>query len=198
MTDIGNVSKILSERGESFNTSTKKIFDLVGDKLTKAFQVVYNAPGQPINWTTIEMLEGSKTSVTVAGNMPLAMGEVIEIGEKKITVDETNINEYNKYVKFAFPIVMIELASAEELIEHVNRLGRIGSSVDVSPSDLSGMLDKLAKAFEEKILNDPAKISIMEKATQPKTIMGFDTADLTEEQMNKLKMFENYETGNAH
>ena len=193
MTPIGTISKLLDERVETFIKQTKEIFEKISDRLTPAFQKVYESPDRMITWTNIEQVKGTDRAVIVSGYMTLKVGDVIKVGEDSITIDEKNVNEYNKFVKFAFPIVMLELASTQELADHILRMSHICGSKDVAPEQIAKMLDKIADAFETAIMNDPSSFKILDDATKPSTVLGFNASDLTDEQILKLKLYEKNE-----
>lgn len=198
MTPIGTINKLLDERVDTFIKQTKEIFTKISDRLTPAFQKVYEAPDRDITWTGIEQIKGTDRAVIVSGYMMLKLGDVIKIGEDSITIDEKNVNEYNKFVKFAFPIVMLELASAEELKDHILRMSHICGAKDVAPEQLAKMLDKIADSYESSLLNDPMKVSVIESATRPESVLGFNVGELTEDQIRKLKLYETREFGTVN
>lgn len=192
---LGNIAKLLEQRVSTFTTQTNEIVAKFADRLTPAFQRIYNASGRRIVWTSIDSLVGTDKAVVVSGFMALEVGEIINVGDKEILLDETNINEYNKLVKFAFPIIMLELATTDELVEHVNRISKISGAMSLSPEALAKLLDKVSDDYQNQILNDPNKIELIDAATKPETVIGFDAADLTDEQIRKLKLYENYDVG---
>lgn len=195
---LGNISKMLDDRIATFTVKTNEIVNKFSDRLTPAFQKVFNAPGRTITWTAIDLLTGSTKSVMVSGYMALELGEKITVGDKEIVVDENNINEYNKFVKFAFPIIMLELATIDELVDHINRIAKIGATTEMTPEALVKVLDKVADDYQEKILNDPMKVEVMDAATKPETVLGFSTAELSDEHIRKLKLFEKLEVGTVN
>lgn len=192
---LGNIAKLLEQRVSTFTTQTNEIVAKFADRLTPAFQRIYNASGRRIVWTSIDSLVGTEKAVVVSGFMALEVGEIINAGDKEILLDETNINEYNKLVKFAFPIIMLELATTDELVEHINRISKISGAMSLSPEALAKLLDKASDDYQNQILNDPNKIELIDAATKPETVIGFDAADLTDEQIRKLKLYENHDAG---
>lgn len=195
MVELGNISKLLAERDEQFKRSTDKILMKISDRLTSAFRIVLKTPDAQITWNELIPLDGSSTSVYVTGTIGLKIGDVISIDSKEIVIDESTVNQYNKFIRFGFPIIMLELATVEELVEHMERVSKIGGAIDVSAEQLAKIIDKLGKTFEEKILNDPAKLSVLDSATRPTSILGFDASGLNDEQIRKLKLFESHDVG---
>jgi hypothetical protein len=190
---LGNITNLLEQRLATFTTQTNEIISKFSEKLTLAFQKIYNAPGRKIVWTAIDSIKGTDKAVVVSGFMALEIGETIHIGDKEILLDETNVNEYNKLVKFGFPIIMLELATTEELVEHINRISKIGGAMEVSPEALAKILDKVSEEYHTKILSDPTKVEVVDAATRPESVLGFDAAGLTDEQIRKLKFYEKFE-----
>ncbi len=195
MAEIGNLSKMLQQRIHTFAVQTSAIFKKIEDRLTPAFQRVFEAPDRRIVWTGIDSLDGTDRAILVSGYMGLKVGDIISIQDQTITIDEKNVNEYNKFVKFAFPIIMLELASVDELVEHMNRMSKIVTAMDVPPEQLAKMLDKIADAFETKLLNDPTKIDLIDSVTKPESVLGFEASALSDEQIRKLKLYEKHEIG---
>lgn len=190
---LGNISKLLEQRVATFMNQTNEIVDKFSERLTLAFQKIYNAPGRRIIWTAIDSIKGTDKAVVVSGFMALELGETIHVDDKEILLDETNINEYNRLVKFAFPIIMLELATTDELIEHINRIAKIGAGMEVTPETLAKILDKVSEEYQNKILNDPNKVEVVDAATRPEIVLGFDAAGLTDEQIFNLKLYEKFE-----
>ncbi len=195
MAEIGNLSKMLQQRIHTFAVQTSAIFKKIEDRLTPAFQRVFEAPDRRIVWTGIDSLDGTDRAILVSGYMGLKVGDIISIQDQTITIDEKNVNEYNKFVKFAFPIIMLELASVDELVEHMNRMSKIVTAMDVPPEQLAKMLDKIADAFETKLLNDPTKIDLIDSVTKPESVLVFEASALSDEQIRKLKLYEKHEIG---
>lgn len=187
---LGNISKLLEQRISTFTTQTMEIVNKFSDRLTPAFQKIYNAEHRRFIWTTIDAIKGTDKAIIVSGYMTLEVGEIIHIGEKEILLDETNVNEYTKLVKFAFPIIMLELATSDELVEHINRISKIGGAMEISPEALAKILDKVSDEYQNKILNDPMKVEVIDAATKPETVLGFNSAGLTDEQIRKLMLYE--------
>lgn len=192
---LGNISKLLEQRVETFTNQTNEIVAKFAERLTPAFQKIYNAPGRRIVWTTIDSLKGTNKAVVVSGFMALEIGETIHVGDKEVLLDEKNVNEYNKLVKFSFPIIMLELATTDELVEHIQRISKIGGAMEVSPEALVKILDKVATDYEDKILNDPTKVEVFDAATKPEEVLGFPAANLTDEQIRKLMLYEKVDLG---
>lgn len=195
MAELGSISKLLDQRIATFKAQTNEIFSKISDRLTLTFQTIYEAPHRRIIWTSVESLIGSNKTIIVSGYMALELGDIVTVDDNKITIDETNINEYSKLIKFAFPIIMLELATVEELVEHMQRMGKISSAMEVSAEALATMMDKIADAYENQLLNDPTKVTVFDAATKPTTIMGFSATELSDEQIRKLKLIERLDVG---
>lgn len=195
---IGNINKLMQDRVASFTQQTAEIVSKFSDRLVPAFQKIYNTGDRAIVFTGVDSITGTDKAVMITGNMALEIGETIQIGDKSITLDETNVNEYNKMVKFAFPIIMLELATADELVEHMQRVSKIGAAMNVSSESLAKILDKIAADYEEKVLNDPAKIEIFDAATKPEFVLGFKATDLSDEHIRKLKLIEKMDLGSVN
>lgn len=193
MTEIGSISKLLDERLTTFATHTADMIKKFEDRLTPAFQKVFAAPDRNIVWTSVDSLSGTEKAVMVSGVMAFKVGDLVTVGETQVTIDETNISEYNKYVRFAFPIIMLELATVDELWAHIVRINKIGASIEVTAENLAKIMDKCATAYEEAVMNNPEKIAVLDSATKPTSILGFVASDLTDEQIRKLKLYENHE-----
>lgn len=192
---LGNISKLLEQRVATFTAQTNSIVEVFTERLTPAFQKIYNAPGRRIIWTTIDSIKGTEKAVVISGFMALEIGETIRVGEQEILLDEKNVSEYSKLVKFAFPIIMLELATTDELVEHIQRISKIGGAMDVSPDALAKILDKVATEYENKILEDPTKVDVLDASTKPETVLGFVATELSDEQIRKLMLYEKVDLG---
>ena len=195
---IININKLLEERQKHFADKTDEILKPISEKLSEAFRKIYNAEGREFKWTGIERLEGSTKSVMVQGNMPLQIGEVVTIKDENITIDESNKNSYNRFVKFSFPIIMLELGTSEELCEHMEKISKLGSFVNVTPEQLVKLIDKAADDYDTKVLNDPSKLAMFDAATKPSEVLGFSTDILSDEQIRKLKLIEKLDFGGVN
>ncbi|QDJ96423.1 hypothetical protein Xoosp13_237 [Xanthomonas phage Xoo-sp13] len=198
MSHLGKIFKLLEERTAIYNTNTTDILKLAEDRLTPAFQKLFNAPNRRIVWHSIESIDGTDKAVLVSGNMALEIGETVIINDVSTVVDESNVNQYNKFVKFAFPIIMLEMATVDELIDHVERISKIGSALSMTPENLSKVLDKAAEQYEELLLNDPSKVVITDSVTKPVEVLGFPAESLTDAQIQKLMMYEKADLGKVH
>ncbi len=193
---IGNLSVLLSDRTLNFTNKTNEIFEVIGSKLTSAVLEFYQQPDtKRIIWTDVEYITGSESVIIITGFMPLELGEVVDVGGNLITIDEKTILQYNKTIKFVFPLIMIELGNNQELIEHISKMHSLAHTMELSAERLSEVVGKIGKDFEEKILNDVARIKVLDTITKPSEILGFSVSDLTDEQIQKLKLFENTELG---
>lgn len=56
---LGNIAKLLEQRVSTFTTQTNEIVAKFADRLTPAFQRIYNASGRRIVWTSIDSLVGT-------------------------------------------------------------------------------------------------------------------------------------------
>lgn len=186
MVEIGTISKLLTKRLENFTKDTNDLLSCINERLSSAFEIVFEVSDRKIIWTDIESIVGTDKSVILSGKMQLVIGDSILIGGETIILDEVTVNKYNKFIKFAFPIIMIELATVEELVEHMTRLSAIGGVVDMTPENLVKVLDKATEDYEEKILNDPKRVDTI---TRPMDILGFSTDSLTDAQIRELTIY---------
>lgn len=198
MSNIGKIFKLLHARDTTYKTTTMDILKLVETRLTLAFQTVFESKDRAITWTSVEDMDGSAKAVMVSGSMAMEIGETVMVGNNSVVIDANNITEYNKFVKFAFPIIMLEMASTEELIEHIQRISKIGSAVSMTPENLAKVLDKAADQYEESILNDPSKVAVVDTATKPDVVLGFSAETLTDDQIKRLMLYEKLDLGKTH
>lgn len=185
-----SVSKLLDSRSETFRKNTSDIISKFSSKLTKAFQSYFDDPDANITWSFIEYVPSSTKSVYVTGSMALNAGQTITMGDNEITLDESNANDYTKVIKFAFPVLMLDLGTADELTTHVKRLTRLGSVLEVPENEFSNLLDKLADEYQERVLNDPSRLDVV---TKPDMVSGFTTIELNDNQIMQLKIQEKFE-----
>lgn len=200
MIELGTISKLIEEREELHKSKTAEMCSKISDRLTGAFRTHFKAPDKKFVWNSIDLLDGTKKAVLVSGIMMLDVGDVITIEGKPIDITEENVSHYNRYVKFAFPIVMLEVGTVEELVEHIEKITRIGSSVDVTPEDFTKILDKISDTYYSNFVNDPEKLTRLEEMTKPPTkqILGFDIAGLSEDQIAMLMVFEKNEVSGVN
>lgn len=187
MTNKPSISSLLEQRQSTFQKNTSDIIAEFSARLTQAFQRVFDNYSSQLHWTAIDAITNSTKSVMITGVMSLNIGDLIKIDDKEILLDESNVRDYNKVIKFAFPIIMLELASVDELVDHVNRLSKMGTLLELSTEDFAKVLDKTSDEFQEKILNDPSKLDAV---TKPESVSGFRTAELSDSQILQLKIFE--------
>lgn len=190
MTTTPSISNLLDQRHATFLKNTTDIMAVFSARATQAFQRIFDSPNNQIFWTAIELINGSTKSAMITGMMALNVGELIKIDDKEILLDESNVNEYNKLIKFAFPLLMLELATVDELVEHINRLSKMGNLIEINQEQFAKVVDKMADEYQEKVLNDPSKL---DGYTKPASVSGFSTSELTDSQILQLKIFENDE-----
>lgn len=191
MIELGTISKLLTEREEAYKAASMSICDQISGKLTGAFRTHLKAPNKNMKWTAIELIEGTNKAVLVSGLVLLEVGDDITMDGKEIKITEENVTHYNRLVKFAFPITMLEVGTEEELVSHIEKMTKISSSLDITPEDYTRILDKLADAYHNDFVNDPQKLSRLEEMTKPpiKEVLGFDTSNLTAEQVSMLEYY---------
>lgn len=192
MIEIGTISKLMAEREKIYKATTKSICTHVSDKLSSAFRTFLKAPDKDIEWTNIEAIEGTNKAVLVTGSVKLEVGDVITMDGKEITIDESNASHYNRFLKFAFPITMLEVGTESELLNHIEKMVVIGSAVDVTPEDFADMLEKISDTFHNDFMSDQKKLARLEEATKPKLkeVMGFDASSLSDSQVSMIQYYE--------
>lgn len=192
MIEIGTISKLLVEREAQYNSCTSSICVQISDKLTGAFRQFLKAPDKSIEWTNIELLEGTNKAVMVTGLVKLEVGDVITMESKEIAIDEKNVSHYNRFLKFAFPITMLEVGTEEELLVHIEKMVTMSSMADSTPEDFVEILDKMADTFHDDFMNDPEKLARLEEVTKPKLkeVMGFDASTLSDSQVIMIQCYE--------
>lgn len=184
---VESISKLMSERKTMFLKNTSDIIATFSGRLSQAFQRVLDNHDGNIHWATIEPVYGSTKSVFVSGSISLTIGEVIEVDGTPILLDEKNINEYAKSVKFAYPIIILELGTVDDIERYTRHMMKLGDSLEVSPDEFVKVVDRMADKFQEDLLDDPMRLNVV---TKPDTVAGFSTNDLSDFQILSLKIFE--------
>lgn len=187
MTELGIINKLINERNEDLKTANLKIGQVYGDKLNKVFSILYSKPNLAITWELVELQ--SKKTVNVSGRFQLEIGEVVKVGEESVTVTAENQSSHNRFANFTFPIIMLETASVEELVEFVNKISKYGATESITAADIRKMIDEEADVFENTLLESPDRLEALTKPKRPSTLHGFSTEGLTEDQFLQLSWY---------
>lgn len=187
MTELGTINKLINERNEDLKAANLKIGQVYGDKLTKVFSILYSKPDLTITWELVELR--SKKTVDVSGRFQLEIGEVVKKGETSVTVTAENQSSHNRFANFTFPIIMLESATVEELVEFVNKVSKYGAGESITADDIRKMIEAEADLFENALLDNPERLEAVTKPSRPKTLHGFSTEGLTENQFLQLSWY---------
>ncbi|WAX21708.1 hypothetical protein [Stenotrophomonas phage RAS14] len=187
MTELGIINKLINERNEDLKAANLKIGQVYGDKLTKVFSILYSKPNLAITWELVELQ--SKKVVNVSGRFQLEIGEVVKVGEESVTVTAENQSSHNRFANFTFPIIMLETATVEELVEFVNKISNYGAGDTITSADIRKMIEDEADTFENALLENPERLEALTKPKRPQTLHGFSTEGLTDNQFLQLSWY---------
>lgn len=179
------IVSLIKLRDNSLYETSKIILSQIEGALNKALQY-YMKDGRHINWISIDLI-GNDAFVFIRGETKAQLGEIINNGVQKITVDE----DYLKLnpvcdVQLLLPSSVVEHGDSEEIFNHIKvfyDLRQLLSRDDIINLIYTLRIDTLADITS----------SVLDQLTKPEEFEGFRISELTDPQIIQLKYF--HETG---
>lgn len=185
----------LKHRKLVYDQITRDILNNYKNILNKSL-FLYARQERKIEWYDIFVIPFLPNHVEVQGLLITEIGDTIFVeNDKTIKIDESNYFEYkdnSSVFRTVIPIKALEesdcltICKSMKAYDDVMKLLSFGEIVDII---LKYNVTSFIEFFENPI--------ILEKITRPKQLAGFDTGNLSEEQFNKLKLFQQIDLNNS-
>lgn len=185
MSEIGKILQMIKEKNAAVSKLTTDIIESFGEKLVKAYGITFDQEDIKITWGEIRQLGGNPDILVIPGKIEMNVGDIIEVENGKVTITEENIEEYSETASLMFPVIMLEVATPEELSKYMTAIFEEGGK-DEDDSKLVEFVKQQGIKFEEALLEDSDRL---EALTKERFIGGFDTEGLTENQIRQLRWY---------
>jgi hypothetical protein len=177
------VDMLLSKRDYDGQAFTRKIIELFSANLTKAVQM-QNKYDRAIKWNKVERFPSIDNYVVVMGEVEVRPGDVLSTASGEVLIDDTNINQFTRPVKYVLNSKILQHGTVEALYQHIMFVASSASSL--SEADLIQVL-RSGAVSDNLVLENPTLKPILDKITRPTSFEGFDTSTLDEAQFNTLR-----------
>ena len=180
------LTKQLLARNEIYTVATNSIIDKYRDTLDTTFDNIVESK-MSINWTSIDFHPANRLLLNVIGEATHKIGSTVRnIAGESIYIDETNISNYNKLMRFLLPLDPVSSGDTDALVQFLKEYSSIverysQEELEHSVADLTFLIEHFSifsKKFEDVKIN---KADLHD---------GFDLNkfDLDEVQLRQLKM----------
>lgn len=177
---------ILDFREHTYVTLTREAIQLFGPILTKAVNRYLNNTAE-IDWTTIEVLTGLEGYVRVTGFSLPPLGAKINVQGNEILIDKDNVYSYKQVIRFVLPVKLIDNEDGDSLVAFIRDLSAIAAvATDV---EIENILKEYYFDDMKDLTSNDSYHKMLDRATKPKEVLGFDAADLTDSQITALHMY---------
>ena len=177
--------EIIKLRGLSYRTFTEQALLPFEQKLNAAVSQYLNND-LPIKWVDVDRLLGLDAFVLVVGYIFPLVGTIVIVDNKPITITEENVSNYRQTLRFVLPIRLLEVASIVQLHKFIIEISALAAVL--SEAELTEMLHGF-KFDDESFSFDESYAKMLAYATRPAEMFGFNTKQLSEDQITSLSMF---------
>lgn len=185
---------LINKRDYDYVSLTKKIFNIFGERLTRAFQL-HLKRDRNINWIKIEIFERVQGYVFVVGNMEVRPGDLLTVDGRQVLVTEENLAQYanSHTLCYVLNADVLQHGSVETLYKHINFV----ESVSRLPTEQEALdaLDKFRYNWAD-IIQNPDTQEILDRITRPTVFESFDVSGLTDQQFESLRLFKIFNKDN--
>lgn len=189
-----SLNSLMQMRELMYTKYTKIMFFKFESRLSPAVQRIMKID-QPIIWETIETLETLSGFSTVMGYFRPNIGDKLpDMNGNIVEIDEVTIKHFRSIIRFFIPTTLLEHGSEEELYDFLSNLQYISTLVNADE-----LIELLKDPHTFKLYTDQADIpekatisealsGIIEAITKPAELYGFNTKNMTAEQINQLSL----------
>jgi len=178
---------ILDFRETTYQSLTETALAPFQSKLSEAaaFFLDTNAP---TTWTSIETVTGLVGFVTISGYVSPKIGSRVKLGEDDfVEATAENSHMYRSKIRFIVPIKLLETGTKLQLLTFIRELSTIASLV--SEQELEQMLKEFYFDDMTSLTSHATYNRMLEQATRPRDVMGFDGTILSDEQITKAHLY---------
>lgn len=190
-----SIDSLMQLRESLYMKQTAQILFKVTDRLDPAVQKMLKVT-QPIIWETIESMDTIKNFCTIMGYFRPNIGDKLpDINGNIVEIDKVSVNQFKSIVRFFIPMALLEHGSEKEIFDFLSNLQYI--STIVQPDELMEILKdpQSFKVFIDSDVDLPKDATvtqaingIIEAVTKPAELYGFNTKNMSTEQINQLSL----------
>lgn len=190
-----SIDSLIQMRESSYAKHTAHILFKVTPRLDPAVQKMLKIT-QSLTWETIESMDTLKNFCTIMGHFRPKIGDKLpDIQGNIVEIDDVTINQFKSIVRFFIPTALLEHGTEAEIFDFLSNLQYI--STIVQPDELMEILKDPQgfKLFVDSDADLPKDATvaqaincIIEAVTKPAELYGFNTKNMSFEQMNQLTL----------
>lgn len=181
------LNKILY-RNNNYISETSIIIECFADKLNKAMQHLIK-DSRTFIWEDIDIIKENTNFAYLLGYCKLVLNDEIAYPDgTRVKITEENINDKGKtYVKIMLPINVLNDGTAIDIYESLKQYDQLKSVV--SKEELEELIiEEKCETFSDIFKND----RLLARITRPALLAGFNTKNMSDEQVTKLAFFTLY------
>lgn len=177
---------IIEFRDATYESITETALLPYREKLSEAVSFFMKITA-PIRWTSIEKVRGLDGFVTIMGFVLPELGAKMKVGEDIVEVNPDNVDKFRSMVRFIVPAKLMEEGSRLQIANFIRDLSAIAA---VTPElELQTMLREYQFDGMESLTSHENYNKMLDIATRPTDIAGFDGRNLTDDQIRAAFLF---------
>lgn len=177
--------EILEFREVTYKTLTESALLPFEAKLNAAV-LLYLKDNVPIKWIDVDKLRGLESFAVITGYIFPLVGTKVMVGTDFIDITDLNVQEYRQTLRFILPIKLLEIGTVPQIYKFIMEISALASVV--SEQELNEMLRNF-RFDNDSFSFDESYNKMLAYATRPAEMFGFNTKNLSEEQITSLAMF---------
>lgn len=187
---------ILNYRESVYDSLTETAFHSIKQRLSEAMVMLSKNPN-PISWVQIEKYNAVDGFVIVAGYTSPLIGTMVSVGgDELIEVTAENATKFRQVLRFTVPMNMLENGTTTQLYTFIRDMAAI---VNLAPShDLEELLREYNSSNMQELTKLVKYTKILDNATKPTDVFGFDGSQLSDEQITKMHIYKGCGTERAN
>lgn len=188
-----SLETFIDKRDFDKQNMTTRFFDVIKEPLTEAAKRITGLDRE-FDWTTVERTLGTNQYVNIHGYISLKSGDNITVNGVEVLITEDNIQNYNNSFNATVALPILQTLNADKIYEHIKFTLHV---IRNHPPEI--IIEMLTKVIESDVhlVVSPEHQVLLEKMTRPRYVGGFDTTNLTEEQILQLNLVSNTNEKNS-
>lgn len=193
--EFDNLSDLLDVREATHTGLTQAIMKPYENVLTNVVRIV-SGHDNPVYWQSVEKIKNLPEFVTVGGYSTPSIGALVHATTGEVTITNENVKRYRSEVRMVVPIKLLQSGTEVQLISFVKQFAAI--SAVTSGEELMSILRQYLKYEHEELYSKEHYMQLLDNATRPADIEGFDTSHLTDDQMTRIRLYSSAQTETKH
>jgi len=189
---MADLKNLFERRLTQYRHITDLILDSIPNVTEGVLQALSEDESSTLEWEDVQF-EPEEELLTLIGAIRLDLGERIQLEDgRELHITEDNVEVFKRIIRVGIPFDLVENGSAEDIVNFFEDKKQMNyTTID----DLSGeFLDEFSEADFADLEEATENISKIERAMS--TIIGFDTEDLSDEQIRQILL--NTDNGKVH